>query len=359
MSSIYGQSFILSLFGESHGEKVGVSIDGIPAGTKIDTDFITNELLRRSAASFEVATKRTELDIPHIISGVKDGFATGSPLCALFDNNNINSKNYDDFSDIPRPGHADYTASIRYRGFNDLSGGGHLSGRLTLPLVFAGAIAKLCLQAYGISVCAHISSILDVCDIDISHTSHSNLWHTKMLSHELPFASDESSDEAMTLLKNTRQSGNSVGGSIECFIYGMPTGIGNPIFDNLESKISQTVFSVPAVKALSFGLGEYASTFTGDAFNDSYILCDGKIASDTNNCGGILGGISNGMPIFFKATIKPTPSIFLEQNTLNIKTGLQSSLHIQGRHDPCIAIRAVPAIEAAAAIAVLDLLLGG
>ena len=324
MSGMWGNNIRISIFGESHGNAIGVNIDGLPSGFPVDMDKVMNEMARRAPGKSPLSTTRKEGDIPEILSGYFEGKTTGTPLCAIIRNSNTKSKDYSKLKSVMRPGHADYTGAIRYNGFNDYRGGGHFSGRITAPLVFAGAICRQILESKGIVLSAHVSSSLE-----------------------------ESMREEII---NARMNMDSIGGTIECAVLGIDAGIGNPFFDSVESTLAHLIFSVPAVKGIEFGKGFDISKMKGSEANDEYYLDGKNIKTKTNNNGGILGGITNGMPIVFNVAIKPTASIFKEQNTVNIATMEETKLIIEGRHDPCIVQRALPVIEAVTAIGILELM---
>lgn len=354
MSSIYGKTFTIDIFGESHGSNVGVVIGGLPSGVSLDMELIQSFMNRRRAGE-AWSTKRTEADIPRIVSGYYNGKTTGTPLCMLVDNADTKSEDYS--SGINRPGHADYTGSVRYNGCNDPRGGGHFSGRLTAPLVFAGAVASQILETKGVFAATHISQIAGVSDKSFDFTSITKQQADALKSTRFALV-DENCKEKMTQkIADAADAGDSVGGEIECAVVGIPAGIGSPMMDGMESRLSSLIFAIPAVKALSFGAGAAFAGMKGSEANDAYTLDGDRITAVTNNNGGILGGITNGMPIVFRAVIKPTASISLPQQTVNLATGKQETLRVKGRHDPCIVPRAVPVIEAAACICVLDMMM--
>ncbi len=329
MGSVFGKNLKLTVFGESHGTGVGVCIDGFPHGMAIDNGALSQMLLRRKPSDKASSTKRRESDEFEILSGVLNGVTTGAPICAMTKNSDQHSSDYDLFRDIPRPSHADYTGSVRYNGFNDIRGGGHFSGRLTAPLVFAGALCKQYLEKSNIFVNAKIHSVGGVSD----------------------------ADKIDALFEEMRQRLDSVGGIISCCVSGLPAGIGSPMFDTVESRLSFALFGVPAVKGVEFGLGFGFATAKGSEVNDAFCTENGKVTTKTNFNGGVLGGITSGNDVTFNVVIKPTPSISSPQTTLNLSTLSQEELVITGRHDPCIVPRAVPVIEAVTAITVLDMLL--
>ena len=356
MSSTYGENLKVSIFGQSHGAAIGMTLDGIPAGFSVDAEKLQAFLNRRAPGGADYATPRKEADKPEFLSGILDGFTCGAPIAATIRNTNTRSADYESLKAVPRPGHADYTAHVKYGGFQDVSGGGHFSGRLTAPLCIAGGLCKQWLEEMGIAIHGHIVSIagipdsparLDFADPDVSQ-----------LSPNFPVISNEAMDEMLAKIQRAKEKGDSVGGEVECIITGLPAGIGEPMFGGIESKIAQIVYGIPAVKGLDFGLGSLMAQFRGSMVNDAFTVEDGNIKTQTNYCGGILGGISTGMPVVFKASIKPTPSIAKAQQSVNLQTGEITTLEVSGRHDPCIVPRVVPVLEAAAAIAVMDLILG-
>ena len=356
MRGMWGSKIKLSIFGESHGNAIGITIDGLPAGFSIDMDKIMMEMARRAPGKSSLSTPRKESDIPEILSGYFEGKTTGTPLCAIIRNSNTKSKDYSKLKDVMRPGHADYTGAIRYKGFNDYRGGGHFSGRITAPLVFAGAICKQILEVKGIIVSAHINSIGKIKDCSFLESDISDELLNSFKEKELPLINTKLEDEMRQEILRARSSGDSIGGTIECAILGVSPGIGDPFFDSVESTLAHLMFSVPAVKGIEFGKGFDISKMRGSEANDEYYLENGNIKTKTNNNGGILGGITNGMPIIFNVAIKPTASIFKEQNAVNIVTMEETTLCIEGRHDPCIVQRALPVIEAVAAIGITELM---
>ncbi len=355
MSANWGTNIELSLFGESHGKAIGIVIGNLPAGVHLDLEAIKKDMKRRAPGQNKMSTARKEADEVEIISGVVDNITTGAPLTGLIYNSDQHSKDYSYLKELMRPGHSDYSAYEKYHGFNDVRGGGHFSGRLTAPIVFAGAIAKQILKQQGILIAAHIKSIKDIedksFDVDISESMLESLS-----LQQYPTIDPDIFNKMKETIEEARVNCNSVGGNIECAIINVPAGIGNPFFDSIESHLSQLLFSIPAVKSVSFGLGEKITRLYGSEANDCYYYDGDKVKAKTNNNGGILGGISNGMPIVFQVGIKPTPSISIEQNTINVKTKTNALLQVKGRHDPCIVQRAVVVVEAMAALGLLDLM---
>ena len=356
MSSIIGNNIRLSVFGESHGDAIGCVIDGLPAGIALDYEKIEKEMKRRAPGKDRISTPRKESDIPRIISGVLNGKTTGAPLAVIIENSNTKSGDYANVMKVPRPSHSDYPAYVKFGGNNDVRGGGHFSARLTAPIVFAGAIAKQILEEKGIKIGAHIKRIGAVCDEGFDFNNISSELLSSLNSKSFSVINDGVEDEMRSEIEKYRLEGNSVGGEIECAVIGLPVGKGGNIFDTVEGRISSFVFGVPAVKGIQFGLGFDFAKENGKSVNDEYEIKDGKVSLISNNNGGVLGGMTNGAPIVFSVAMKPTPSISLPQRSVNLETMENEELVIKGRHDPCVAIRAVPVIEAAAALAILDLI---
>lgn len=358
MSGIWGNKYKLSIFGESHGKAIGITIDGLPAGLELDLDFIKAEMKRRAPGRSRLSTPRVEGDKFEMLSGYFEGKTTGTPLCAIIRNSDTRSRDYSQIKDKMRPGHADLTANIKYKGHQDYRGGGHFSGRLTAPIVFAGAIAKQILLERGITIGSHIKSVGEIED-DSFHPTNTRDEDIQALRKQAFPVLDEDKGKAMKeKIIEVKEEGDSVGGIVECVVLNTPMGIGSPFFNSIESKLSSLLFSIPAVKAVEFGSGFEISKMKGSESNDEYYLDDDKkIKTYTNNNGGILGGISNGMPIIFRAGFKPTASISKSQRTVDIEKSENIKLEIEGRHDPCIVPRAIPVVEAVAAIAILDLIL--
>lgn len=356
MSGMWGNNLKVSIFGESHGTAIGITIDGLPSGFEIDMDKVLKEMERRAPGRSALSTPRKEADTPEILSGFFEGRTTGTPLCAIIRNGDTRSKDYSQLKANIRPGHADYTGKIRYKGFNDYRGGGHFSGRITAPLVFAGAICKQILHSRGIDIVAHVKSIGNVSDKGFLDGQFTEELINGLKGKELPLI-DSSLEEAMREeVLNAKKAKDSIGGTVECAVLGIEAGIGNPFFDSVESTIAHLIFSVPAVKGIEFGKGFNISKMRGSEANDQYYFEGDKVKTKTNNNGGILGGITNGMPIVFTAAIKPTASISMEQNTVDIEAHKETKLVVVGRHDPCIVQRALPVIEAVTAIAIVDLM---
>lgn len=360
MKSSIGNKIKLSVFGESHGAAVGCLLEGLPSGVKIDMDALMTQMSRRAPGKDKTATTRKEADIPEIVSGVVDGVTTGAPLAIIIKNNDTKSHNYDNLRDNPRPSHADYAASVKYGGENDIRGGGHFSARLTAPIVAAGAICRQILKDEGITVGGHILSVGNVCESSFDPVNV-NAEQLEMLSVKLFALNNPDTEELMRKeIEEARLDGDSVGGSVELAAVGLPVGLGSHMFGGVENVVSNILYGIPAVKGISFGAGFGYASMRGSQANDQmYYDEDGNVRTYTNNCGGITGGMTNGMPLLVKVALKPTPSIAKEQKTVNLKTGENSTLKIEGRHDPCIVPRALPVLEAALSIALLDLLAGG
>ena len=343
-----------TIFGESHGPAIGVVLEGVPAGLVLDLDAVRFDLSRRAPGKNALSTARREADEPRLLSGVFEGRTTGAPLCAVMENTDTRSGDYEKTKDLARPGHADYPAHVRYGGFHDYRGGGHFSGRLTAPLVFAGGVAKQLLAQRGIFVGAHISTIYGVNDDPLEDWESLRACAAK----DFPVLSDEKGAEMREAISEAKSQQDSVGGAIECGVFGLPPGLGSPDFGgNAEGIFSQYLFAVPAVKAVAFGAGTAFALMRGSEANDPLFMDDdGSIRAEQNCAGGINGGITNGMPLVFEVTLRPTPSIALPQESVDLRTGEELEIEIKGRHDPCIVPRAVPVIEAAAALAACEVL---
>jgi chorismate synthase len=359
MASIWGRNIKISVFGESYSKAIGVTIDGLPAGVKIDFDQIYFNLKKRSPGRNSISSGRRELDIPEILCGIKDNTTTGSPLTAVFYNNDLRQKDYDSINYLPRPSHADFTAYKKYKGFNDYRGGGHFSGRLTCPITFAGSIALQILQHKNIKVSAHIKSIFNIFDDEFDPCNISQEIINKLRGSDFPLICPKIKNEMAEVIERAKADNDSVGGTVECAVIGLPCGVGEPMFNSIESTISSIMFSIPAIIGVEFGLGFKSSLLYGSKNNDQFYCEDGIVRTKTNNSGGINGGISNSMPVIFRVAVKPTPSIGRKQDTINISTGQNEVIEIIGRHDPCIVPRVVPVVESACSLAILDLLIEG
>ncbi len=350
----WGNKLKVSIFGESHGTGIGIVIDGIPAGTALDLEEIRREMARRAPGNNPLSTPRKEGDEVTIISGFFEGRTTGTPLAGVIMNTNTRSKDYT--PELIRPGHADFTGFVKYGESHDFRGGGHFSGRITAPLVFAGAIAKQILKQKGIVIGSHLFSLAGVSDTPYDMA---NLNQETLLSagkKAFPVLDDTVSEAMQKSILSAKENLDSVGGVVECGILGLPAGLGDPFFGSVESRLSSMMFSIPAVKGIEFGTGFGLTEMNGSEANDAFVVQDGRIYTKTNHNGGINGGITNGMPVVFRLAIKPTPSIAQAQETVNLKTMENTTVSIRGRHDPCIAHRAACVVEAAAAIVILDMI---
>ncbi len=357
MASIYGNNIRVSIFGESHGSAIGVTIDGLPPGIHLNLDNIRYEMARRAPGKGKTTTDRSEKDEFEILSGYFKDRTTGTPLSAIIRNKDRKSADYDIMKDLMRPSHGDYTGYIRYQGYNDYRGGGHFSGRLTAPMVFAGAIAKEILKKDGIRIGSHIKSIGKIEDFSFDYVNVNEEAIEMLNQSEFPVL-DESKEKPMKdLILEVREDKDSIGGVIETAVINLKAGVGSPYFDTLDGHLAKLLFSIPGVKGVEFGSGFDISKMKGSGANDEMYMKDGEVVSFTNNNGGILGGISNGMPIIFRTAMKPTPSIGHTQRTVDINKGIDANVTIVGRHDPCIVQRAVPVVDAVAAFAILDLLM--
>ena len=349
MSSTYGENLRLTIFGQSHSPAIGVTVEGLPAGFPIDMAALQSFLDRRAPGRDKNSTTRKEADMPEFLSGLTGNTTCGAPLTAIIRNTNTRSGDYDELQYKPRPGHADYTGYVKYGPSRDYAGGGHFSGRLTAPLCIAGGICLQLLAREGITVRARIRSVADVED---------NSPFTESVTHKpFPTVSDEAGEAMQQRIAAAKADGDSVGGVVECIVTGAPAGLGDPMFDGMENRIASAIFGIGAVKGVEFGDGFEVAKLRGSQNNDPFRVENGKIVTATNHCGGILGGITTGMPVIVRAAFKPTPSIGIEQETVDLRTMENTTLTVRGRHDPCIVHRAVPCVEAAVAIAVYDALL--
>ena len=336
---------------------MGAVIDGIPAGTVIDTEALARFMARRAPGSGPLSTPRRESDLPEIVSGTADGVCCGAPLCIIIKNTDARSADYERIRSVPRPSHADYPAYVKYGGHNDIRGGGQFSGRLTAPFCAAGGIALQLLEKRGIRVFSHILSVGGIKDEPFDPVSPDTERLVALAGLRLAVLDPAAGERMAAEIKAAHADGDSVGGIVECMVTGLPAGVGEPIYDSLESRIASLVFSIPAVKGVEFGSGFAGSALRGSKNNDPYRVLDGRIVTSSNNSGGICGGISTGMPVLFRAAFKPTPSISRPQDSVLLEEMKDETLEITGRHDPCIVPRALPAVEAAAAMAVLDLMI--
>lgn len=355
MSSTWNNRISISIFGESHGPAIGVVIDNLPPGEYIDIDELGRFLARRAPKKDGTTTMRGEKDLPQIMSGLINDKTTGTPLCAFIQNTDTRSKDYSNISKLARPGHADYTGAVRYKGFNDVRGGGHFSGRLTAPLCFAGAVCGQILEKRGIYTGAHIAEIHNIKDDAFDRTNVSKQDILDVRYKKFPVINDEQGQKMFDDIQKARTGCESLGGIIECACVNVPAGIGSPMFDGLENTLAQLIFGIPAVKGLEFGAGFLTAKMVGSQNNDDFYVDDrGHVKTKTNNHGGILGGISSGMPITLNVAIKPTPSISKPQDTIDYGSMKNDVLSIKGRHDPCIVPRAVPCVESAVNIGILS-----
>ena len=350
MSSSYGENIRMTIFGQSHGGGIGLTLEGLPAGLPVDLDRLQRFLDRRAPGKNAHSTARREADAPEILAGLYNGKTCGAPFAAVIRNTDTKSRDYSALTHTPRPGHADYTAAVKYGGAQDYNGGGHFSGRLTAPLCIAGGICLQLLEREGITVMARIAAIGGIRD--------ESPFAAPVGDKSFPVSDDAAGARMLEAIADAKSQGDSLGGIIECIVTGLPAGLGDPMFDGMENRIAAAVFGIPAVKGLEFGDGFALAAMTGSAANDPFCMQEEAVVTETNHCGGILGGITNGMPLVFRVAIKPTPSIGKPQRTVDLRTMTDAELAVTGRHDPCIVPRAVPCVEAAAAIAVYDALLG-
>ncbi|MCL2827138.1 MAG: chorismate synthase [Oscillospiraceae bacterium] len=346
----FGKQVTVSIFGESHGAGIGAVISGLPAGFPLDLPEIDRQMARRAPGNSALATLRKETDKVEILSGLFEGKLTGAPLCGIIRNENARSKDYD--RALPRPGHADLTAHMKYGGHADYRGGGHFSGRLTAPLVFAGAICRQILKSHGVTIGAHLAAIWKFEDTPFENPTADQL--EQLTYSDFPMLNVRMQPTIEDIICSAREQGDSVGGVIECAAVGVPPGLGGPYFDNLEGQIASILYAIPAVKGVEFGTGFGIAKLTGSQANDAIRMVEGVYSTATNHNGGINGGISNGMPLICRVAIKPTPSIFQPQETVCLESGESETLTLQGRHDPCIVPRALPVVEACLAISLLD-----
>jgi chorismate synthase len=346
-----GKEFAVTTFGESHGKYVGVVVDGCPAGLPLSEEDFQAELDRRIPVEPKIVSGRIEKDVATILSGIFNGFTTGAPIAIMVENKKVDSSDYEVIKDLPRPGHADYPARVKYGSFNDYRGGGRFSGRVTVAIIMAGAVAKKLLSRFGVDVLAYTRvvgkvksdkkfSAKEICE---------NKYSAVTRCPDLTCA--QKMEQAIV---NAAKEGDSIGGIVECIALNVPTGVGDPLFDSLDADLAKALFNVPAVKGVEFGLGFAIAELKGSENNDPYFMQSGKVETSSNNMGGILGGISSGMPIMIRVAIKPTPSIAKAQNTINLSILKDASLSVKGRHDPCVVPKAVPAVESAVAITLAD-----
>ncbi len=357
MSSAFGKNIRISVFGQSHSRAIGVVIDGLPAGEKIDMERVIKFMARRRPGVSDYVTQRREEDRPQILSGLVEGVTCGAPLAALIENNDTRSQDYDNLRYVPRPSHSDFPAFIKHEGFNDIRGGGHFSGRLTAPLCFAGAVCKQILERRGVTVGAHIDSIGTVKDSPFDPLNVKAEDLNALGEKDLAVNDSQAGLDMIAQIKAAAHERDSVGGRVECAAVGMPVGIGDPMFDGMENRLAAAIFGIPAVRGIEFGLGLEASALRGSKHNDPFYYDGDKVKSRTNNHGGILGGMTTGMPLVFRVAFKPTSSIGQEQDSVDLISREDAKLNIVGRHDPCIVTRAVVVVEAVTAAVLLDSLL--
>ena len=358
VSSEFGKILRVSVFGQSHGQAVGVVMDGLPAGEAVDLEELQRFLDRRKPGRSPLSTARKEADAPAFLSGLENGVTCGAPLCAVIENAGQRSKDYGELADKPRPGHADYTAWVKWKGWADMRGGGHFSGRLTAPLCVAGGIARQILARRGVFVGAHLAAVAGIPDRPFPLYPGPELFE-EIAAKPFPVLDGRAGEEMQEAVLAAKNCLDSVGGVIECAAVGLPAGLGDPMFEGVENRLAAALFGIPAVKGVEFGEGFRAAALRGSENNDPFEMEDGAVRASSNHAGGILGGITTGMPLVFRAAVKPTPSIAQAQRTVSLSRREDAELTIHGRHDPCIAHRAVPVVEAVAAVVLLDLLLEG
>ena len=358
MSSEFGNIIRVSVFGQSHGKAIGVVVDGLPAGEAIDLEELQRFLDRRRPGTGPLSTARKETDVPEFLSGLEGGKTCGAPLCAVIKNADQHSRDYGELADKPRPGHADFTAWAKWGGHADMRGGGHFSGRLTAPLCVAGGIAKQILARRGIFVGAHLASVAGICDRPFPLHPTAALFE-EVAAKPFPVLDEAAGERMRAAILEAKNDLDSVGGVIECAAAGLPAGLGEPMFGGVENRLAAALFGIPAVKGVEFGEGFRAAELRGSENNDPFTVEDGEIRAETNRAGGILGGITTGMPLVLRAAVKPTPSIGKAQKTVRLSRLEAAELTVHGRHDPCVAHRAVPVVEAVTAAVLLDMLLEG
>ncbi len=354
MSSTFGERVRMTIFGASHGPAIGVTLEGIPAGISIDFEKLQHFLDRRAPGRSNLATPRKEADQPEFLSGFLGNRTCGTPITAIIRNGNTRSGDYDNLHDCPRPGHADFPAQIKYGGFQDVRGGGHFSGRLTAPLCIAGGICMQILEQQGIVIGAHIEAIETVQDRRFDPVSVTKEELSALHQKPFPVLNDAVQVPMEQAILQAKAEQDSVGGIIECAAVGLPVGWGDPMFGGMENRIAQAVFGIPAIRGIEFGTGFAAAAMRGSSHNDPYTIENGTIRTKTNHHGGVLGGITSGMPLIFRVAVKPTPSIGQAQESVSLSNLEGETLTVHGRHDPCIVPRAVPVVEAAAAVAIYD-----
>ncbi len=357
MSSSFGGQLKISVFGESHSAGIGVVLDGFPAGVAVDFDAVRRFMARRAPSGQAHATKRREADLPEVLSGMVNDVTCGTPIACVIRNTDTRSQDYAQHLENPRPGHADYTGIVRYGGYNDIRGGGHFSGRLTAPLVFAGALCAQYLAARGIAVGAHIASVYDRHDAAFDPALVNAAQLAAVTAKAFPVLEDERGEAMLDAIEHARMEGDSVGGVVECAAVGLPAGLGDPMFDGVENLVASLLFGIPAVRGVEFGAGFAASAMTGSQHNDAFTIKEGTVKTLTNRHGGVLGGITSGMPLIVRAAFKPTPSIAKPQQSVSLTELAEQQMQVKGRHDPCVVVRAVPCVESAVMVALTELLL--
>ena len=356
MASYLGEHIHVSVFGQSHSPAIGVVVDGLPAGERVDMEELGRFLKRRAPGQNATSTPRKEADLPQFLSGLVDDVTCGAPLAALIENTNTRSQDYAQLRDKPRPGHADFTAQVKYGGFQDVAGGGHFSGRLTAPLCIAGGICLQILKRRGIEVAAHIASIAGEADRPFDPMGEGVETLDALKRAPFPVLDEKAGERMRKAILQAKEEGDSVGGIVECLVTGVPAGLGEPMFGGMENRLAAALFGIPAVKGVEFGAGFGVAKMRGSENNDPFTVKNGKLVTETNHAGGILGGITNGMPLVFRLAVKPTPSIAKQQQTVSLSKKQVEELVVTGRHDPCIVPRAVPVVEAVTALTILDLL---
>ena len=357
MASRFGKHLSVSLFGQSHGEAIGVVVDGLPAGFSVDADALARFMARRAPGHSPLTTPRREADAPEFLSGLVDGKTCGAPLCAVIRNTNTRSGDYAELLDLPRPSHADYPAFVKYGGAADMRGGGHFSARLTAPLCVAGGIALQMLRARGITVGAHLASVGGAADDPFDPVAVDAETLLSPGKKALAVLNDAAGKRMAQIIEAAAADDDSVGGVVECAAVGLPAGLGDPIFDGVENRLAATIFGIPAVRGVEFGTGFAAAGMRGSEHNDPYRMENGRVVTETNHAGGVVGGITTGMPLLLRVAFKPTPSIGKPQRTVRLSTGENAPLSVRGRHDPCVVLRAVPCVEAAVALTLLDMIM--
>ena len=356
MASYLGAHIHVSVFGQSHSPAIGVVVDGLPAGERVDMEELGRFLKRRAPGQNATSTPRKEADLPQFLSGLVDDVTCGAPLAALIENTNTRSQDYAQLRDKPRPGHADFTAQVKYGGFQDVAGGGHFSGRLTAPLCIAGGICLQILKRRGIEVAAHIASIAGEADRPFDPMGESVETLDALKRAPFPVMDEKAGERMRKAILQAKEEGDSVGGIVECLVTGVPAGLGEPMFGGMENRLAAALFGIPAVKGVEFGAGFGVATMRGSENNDPFTVQDGKVVTETNHAGGILGGITNGMPLACGLAGRPTPSRAKQQQTVSLSKKQVEELVVTGRHDPCIVPRAVPVVEAVTALVLTDLL---